>query len=343
MSCVDDMRGTSVRTVARELGLRMAPPRGASGGSIYGCPICNASTRHPSRGDRRGAIGLRRDGAGWRCHQCDLSGDALDLVSVVLAGARFPELHATARNEVLTWCERFVGGAHNTRPQQVETPPPPQPEYPPDSELLGLWSSSSAVDCDQQVTEYLSSRGIDATSVADRDLARVLPGSHLPDWARTWPDAHRIVVPLYDEFGRLRSVLARSIDRSSTRKSLAPSGFARSGLVMADGFGRMLLNSGTRPDWWPIDVDLRVVVSEGEIDFLCWATQATGTDEHGPAVYGIVSGSWNGAIASRIPDQTVVVVATDCDEAGDRYASRIVTTFSGRNVRLERWEDSARG
>jgi hypothetical protein len=70
------MRKTSVLVAAVALGLKTQAPRNASGGSILGCPACNADRRHPSRRDRRGAIGVRHDGRGWQCFECEATGDA---------------------------------------------------------------------------------------------------------------------------------------------------------------------------------------------------------------------------------------------------------------------------
>ena len=89
MSWIDAMRGASIRSVAHELGLLVAPARGASGGSIYGCPACGGERRHASRRDRRGAIGIRKDDRGWRCHECDSSGDAIDLVASTRSAGAF--------------------------------------------------------------------------------------------------------------------------------------------------------------------------------------------------------------------------------------------------------------
>jgi hypothetical protein len=136
-------------------------------------------------------------------------------------------------------------------------------------------------------------------------------------------------------------VLARSIDPSAECKSLAPSGHARSGLIMGDGFGRLLLQLGAAPAWWPADVELRCVVCEGEIDLLTAATQWSDAAEHAPAVFAITSGSWTREIAERIPRGCVVLVATDRDIQGDKYAAAILDALRERDVRVERWSAAA--
>jgi len=53
-----------------------------------------------------------------------------------------------------------------------------------------------------------------------------------------------------------------------------------------------------------------------------------------------VSGSWSAAIAARIPNGSHVVIATDNDAAGDKYAEIIAASLSGR-VYLERRRQAA--
>ncbi len=343
---IDYMRGADVLTVARSLGIETSAPRGASGGTIYGCPACAADTRHRRAKDKRGAIGVRGDGAGWRCHQCDVSGDAIDLVAYVLAGGRYRDLRDDGRAKVREWCVDFGGGllpAEATAPRTEREIERPTPTYPLDHEVLALWDSCEACDVDPDVTAYLASRGIDAGRVADLDLARALPAGDVPSWARTWQTTgHRLIVPLCDASGVMRSVLARSLDRGAQRKSLAPTGYTRAGLVMACAFGLLILSTG-KPAWWRRDLDLRIVIAEGEIDSLAWASQWSDAAQHAPATLGIVSGSWTPEIAARIPDGAVVVIATDADDEGEKYAGRISTSLAERSVQLTRWraEDAA--
>lgn len=346
-SWIDAMRNASVLAVATALGLKTSPARGASGGSVYGCPACGVERRHAGRRDRRGALGVRRDGSGFRCMDCDLSGDCIDLVAVVLRGKRFRELGPTAREEVREWCGKFAG----VELQSVKEPAPPPPaQYPAEAEVRYFWEDCVAADTDPAVREYLAGRKVWPTLVTSFDLARALPvDKAVPAWAGRWDmdvkrhvswveSGHRLIVPLFDERGLMRSVLARNIDGTAEIKSFAPSGFGRAGLLMADGFGRWLLANGQRPDWWPGSTELRVVVAEGEVDFLMAGIQWSDAAECAPATFGVVSGSWSPMVAARIADGSTVVVATDPDKSGERYAVAIAESFAHRNVRVERWE-----
>ena len=345
---IDAMKRVKVLDVAGALGLPATPARGASGGSVYGCPACGAERRHAGRHDRRGALGVRHDGTGWRCMDCDCSGDVIDLVAFVLRGKRYRELSDAGRSEVREWCTQYTGVEISTDAparQVAPSPPPataPSANPPPESEVRTFWGACGCVESDSEVRAYLDGRRIDARRVNDSELARVLPVSGLPTWARPWvTSGHRLIVPLYDDRGLMRSVLARSIDAGAQRKSLAPSGYGRARLLMSCPFGRWLLATGQWPEWWARSRELRVVVAEGETDFLFCAGQWSDAAEYAPATLGIMSGSWTPELAARLPDGATVVVATDHDVAGERYAALIARSFEGRAVQVERWEARA--
>jgi hypothetical protein len=352
---IDAVRGSSVLAVAAALRLKTAPARGASGGSVYGCPACGVERRHAARRDHRGALGVRHDGAGFRCMDCDVSGDAIDLVALVLRGKRFPELGSAAKDEVRQWFEQFAGRDLSAeQPGKVAPPPPAEPvNYPPEAEVRTFYELCVSVDCDAGVSAYLKGRNIKPGRVEDFNLGRALPAdmADLPWWAGkrdeensdvrvSWPaSGHRLIVPLYDERGLMRSVLARSIAQGAEIKSYAPAGFTRSRLVMACPFGRWLLATGVMPEWWNNErQSLRIVIAEGEIDFLTCATQWSDAAEHAPATLGIVSGSWCDGIAARVPPEVTVVIATDHDDAGEKYAAAIAKSLANSNVTLKRWE-----
>ncbi len=197
-------------------------------------------------------------------------------------------------------------------------------------------------------SDFLRSRGIDPRVVEERGLALALPeDAHVPPWARfgargpKWVTAgYRLLLPLYDHHGEIRSARARYLGKRHP-KSLAPDGHECTGLVMADALGLYLLKHGSRPEWWTPDAPpLRVVIAEGETDFLTFACEASDADEHAPAVLGVVNGSWTAELAARLPDGAHVIIATDNDDAGEKYAARIASTLAGR-ADLFRWRAAA--
>jgi hypothetical protein len=347
---LERMRAVQVPVVATALGVEST----TRGKWTAPCPSCNAAKRHTKSRDRRGAIGVRRDGAGWRCFQCDAAGDALDFVAWQRCGGRFSELAEHHKVEVREWCSRWLGldGPTSYAPQRPSSPPlraaepEPPPNYPPLEEVEALWRDCVRVDEVVEVAQWLTARRIDAQVVADRDLARALPlelTRHMPRWAWfrqgehgprvTWHDAgYLLVVPMVDARGAVRSLLARCVREGVEPKSRAASGFERRGLVLACPLARQVLASGRRPEWWPSDEPIQLEVCEGEKKWCMRSTLRGDAAEYAPAAIGIESGSWTDELAARIPDGARVYIATDHNDAGAKYATRIVQSLYGRSA-----------
>ena len=194
----------------------------------------------------------------------------------------------------------------------------------------------------------------------------------------TWRAVYRLAVPVYDARGMLAALRFRAIDRypldapppgcrvearngravlvaplwtppgepvqgedRELPKALAARGCGHAaGLVLADPLGVALLrgeleDGGVR---W----DGRVVIVEGEPDLWAYAT-AMSRARNGAsyAVFGHMAGAWTAAHAARIPDGARVLLATDDDDAGDRYAETVRDTLKGRcNVARRRSNDA---
>lgn len=345
---LERMSQVRVIDVAAQLGHSVQPPRGSNGGVVYGCPACGAERRHTKTADRRGSVGIASNGRGWQCFQCDAAGDAADFAAYALRGRRFGELGDDDRLEVRGWCQRWLsldspGGSMPRRDAPPATPSP-APTYPPPAEVEALWSACVPVLDVPCVCAWLEAKRVGPIAVTDMDLARALPdGAQLPPWAalgpRSWlASGHRLVVPMVDVRGEVRSVLARRVVEDDSPKSVAPNGYARRGLVLACGLGRQVLASGKHPGWWG-DAVLRIEVCEGEKKWLQRTVRFGDANEHAPVVIGIESGSWLPKHAARIPDSSVIYIATDPDDAGARYATTIVQSLEqrirARAVRVE--------
>lgn len=349
---LDAARVVPLADVACALGLAVNEVGGRAV-ALSPCPACAAVRRHPRRGDRRGAIGLTRDAGGWRCHECEARGDALDLVAVALRGARLRELAPRDSAAVADWYASYGWGpvtrgtdASWRTPSPPPARPPTPPPRPPTAEVAALWSACRSVSDDAEVAAWLAGRGLDAGQLADRDLARALPQglTALPRWATCracpWTEGWRLLLPLHDAAGKLASVRARLIRKpgaaSTPKSSAAAAGPGSSaGLVMADRLGRQVLNWG-HADRWCSGGRLHIFVAEGEPDYLALACLWSDADDETPAVLGIVAGAWTPAIAARIPDDTIVTIATDPDDAGDRYARDVAATLADR-CDVRRW------
>ena len=341
-SWIDAARRADVPAVAEALGLSLDRNRRA----LRPCPGCGAEQRGSQ--DKRGPMGMTLDRRGWRCFRCDAAGDALDLVAVRFHGSKLRDLTAEQRADVRAWyadrgwCDDGGTGRETAPPPMpVPSPADPEPLTRPDAgEVADLWSACVPVTEDADVAGWLTGRGFDPGRVADRDLARALPpGLAVPRWAcfRGIPwnrGSWRCLFPAWGAAGRMESLRARSIDPDCAPGEKAAAAAAgegsATGMVLAGGVGRMVLETGAAPSWWPKGEPLRLVVTEGETDFLTWATRHGDAVEDAPAVLGLWSGSWTAEIAARIPDGSRVAVRTDDDDKGDRYAARVWRDLAGR-------------
>ena len=261
----------------------------------------------------------------WHCFACGAGGGASDLASRLQVLGVTPSSHLTAG-----------------RTRSAPAAPLAPHVLPSAAELGGLLRASQPVLPDHAVAAYLRSRAIDPFQVDRRlCLARSLPvGATCPAWAhksvemRARPEAwsncgYRLLIPLFAP-GQWQpvSVRARRITAGDP-KSVSGRGLTSKNVVMSDSLGRQLLATRSLPHEWPATARLRLVIAEGEIDFLTLATWWP--DEHpSPAVWGIVSGSWSHDLAACVPSGTSVELRTDPDPAGERLAEQVNATLGAR-------------
>ena len=318
---------SDARRVCELLGLTAGGPRTfqkQASGVIVRCPVHAEHTASCSVQTVKGVLL-------WKCHGCQASGDAIALVAAV----RGMSLRGRGFREVLAECARLAGRwdlvsaieGRADAPPRAALPAPRAAEapeatraYPADAGAF--WAGLGAANEDAEVCAYLRSRAIGPDAVESRDLARVIPDrGALPPWARyrgrTWRETgHRLIVPMFDAGGELRSVRAWRICDDDSPKRLPPGGHKASELVMADPWGLAWLR-GTR-------VPRRIVVAEGEPDWGVWASRL---NDPQTATLGIVSGSWHAALAARVPVGCRVDVRTDADEVGERYFAEIAASL----------------
>jgi 5S rRNA maturation endonuclease (ribonuclease M5) len=309
------------------------------------CPACRQETRHRKTNDKRGPIGIRRDGMGWHCFQCEEGGDAVTLASW-LCGEK-----GQVNSRVHEACEK--AGLIGLRP--IQRAPQPvaqqQPNYPPETEVQHLlyeaaFSIDKVPDPDgiPGVRWWLIRRGLDPEAVADFGCVVALPPSaHVPVWAcsfnKPWPEMHyRLLAPLYDATGKIRSVHARNVATTNVeRKTTNPSGYSMAGLVLACPRAVGLLRC--EPDAIAHAQRYGVILTEGLTDWLTWKSA-----EPDKAVFGVLSGSWTQEHADKIPNGCRVVIATDSDDTGESYAQKIHATLDARwrsrRLTVARWRPS---
>jgi len=314
-------------------------------------------------------VGLTPDRGGWRCFRCGAGGDGLDLVATRLSGGRLRDLAPDRVQDVRDWYVEHgwcsAGTSSESAPAPSSTPTtatpaaaPPLPDVkiprPPAGEVAELWDACGDVADDREVSAWLVYRGLDPVKVSGLDLARALPRTgSLAAWARCagrpWSAGWRCIFPVYDDTGALASLRARwcrllaregspaeqldrpPADSPDVKSAAAAAGpGSASGLVLADGLPRQLLRTGKRPEWWPEATPLRIVVVEGEPDFLTWATRHGDAAETAPAVLGLWSGAWTSALAARIPTGSRILLRTDLDASGHQYATTVARDLADR-------------
>jgi len=267
-------------------------------------------------------VGLRPDQRGWKCFACHSSGSAVDFLSIHLFGEKLNR-GDSRWGELLQELDD-LGTGHGSTPR-ILTPTIPKTavlNWPPREEVEKLWAGCLNVRTDSTAAQWLhKERGLNP--IAIQSCTRVLTAHQtLPSFAaigkRTWYCAgYRVIVPLFDHAGQLRSLRARRIVNPGAQpKSIAPRGFSIKGLFMANQAALNLFRHA------PTDVlaPARIVVVEGEMDFLSWFQNCT--DEN-LVLLGITAGSWTKDIGARIPSESDVYLRTHQDSAGDIYAERI--------------------
>lgn len=293
----------------------------------------------PLHNGERDSFHVHPDTLAWKCHsKCQDSGDVVAFVerrngvgfvdaARYLAGLVGEELPG-----------RGARGPHQpAAPRRSPPRPPPVYRRPPAAEVAALWAAAQPVTSDPEASAYLESRALCPATVEDRDLARVLPpGARLPRWTscrgRSWAESgHRLVLPSYSATGRLESLRARLLRPprvADELKALAPAGANVAGLLLADALGRRLFAG--EPDAVELVRRGGVWIAEGETDWLTLASAWSDGAEDAPAVLGLVSGAWTPELAARLPDNVTLQLATDADEAGERYACEVVATLAAR-------------
>lgn len=185
-----------------------------------------------------------------------------------------------------------------------------------------------------------------------------LHGERWPAWAMCagarWGESqYRALYPLYDHRGDLRSLRARWTDFDEfdpetgevlrdgapppRGKAVPPEGYDVRGLVMANETAQWLLQTGTWPESIPRE-SRHVWIVEGESDLTVACANIYASGRPLRAVIGVFAGAWTLEHAMRIPKGSVVVLATDFDRMGGKYAEYVQKTLQGRcDLRRKQW------
>ena len=322
-------------------------------GWTWPCGACGARTRHVSRGDRRGALGLARDGRGWKCHQCELHGDVVDFIAVHGVGKVLRECDADDRGHVrdiavkMGLCDGRASAMERPPLRARVRPPPPPPVWPgaDPREVADVLDAGTFPM--REVDDFTEARGWGRVAhLLGRIGARVLPEPGWSGWeeleadhegrawwtggrARTW----RLAQPMVDIAGRGVGFQARCLGRAPVvdgkelPKALGHRMQRRGWFASPSAVKSMQAGAALE----------RVLVVEGITDF--WASAVLMMQapqaERMPIIGG-VSGSFEEPPA--VKPGGLVYVATDADAAGDRYAAKVRAALPGAKVLRIRME-----
>lgn len=269
-----ELRKMPIHEAAGHLGL-------SHRGRRYPCLLCGTEIL---RSEHRGPVGVFANGLRWKCNACQGGGDAINLI----CAARYGKLQPQSAEE---WKEilRTVNADESTGPRSghlhvrpVPVPAPPAPSYP-GQVAAGVFGQLRPLNREGRVEEWLDSRRISPVLCAELDLVRSRfscaglpadqPGDE-PDLLRWLPVRYAAVLATRDCDGQIQSLRYRAIEGEQP-KSRAPGGYAAQGLLLADPFAVALLRGqapGEAEIWSSTTWDGDLVIVEGEMDFLTWAT-----------------------------------------------------------------------
>lgn len=270
------------------------------------------------------------------CFGCGSGGDIFSLVAAHLG------LHPQKDFKSIVEYAGGLAGIDTSAPFDKERQPPvrnyvppPPPVYPPEDEISDLWFNGVAPTKIKPARLWFEIKGLSA-EIASANCRVIPKGYVLPEWAisrgekdgRKWESnwiksGHRLLFPMYDCNGQLRSLKARCLDVSKKFKNQIPKGFAVKGLIMADHVGHGLLVNGN-----PDNAPYNLVFCEGEVDFLV-ALQTRDTAPVNTAIFGVYSGGWSVEHALRMGSNRDMKLFffTDRDRAGMAYKQAIAKTF----------------
>lgn len=346
----EDLEGVPVATVAAALGMR-------AGRIGWGpCPCCGAERR--GRDDARAPVRIFKAGTRWKCSTCDEGGDAAALVLAVVVGSTkagadgWADARALAERCGLARPAETGPDGARTAAGGVRVPPGPRvapvalPDavarsLPPAGEVAALWATCGPVSRCADAVAWLHRRGLDAAAVEALDLARACPAATWRGWSstawarygrRSWGDGWRLVLPCYGDEGELVTLRGRWVlDEAAPggTKEAAPAGHAAGPALFADRGARALLAGR--------GAAAVLVVVEGGPAWLRYAIEAAGRPAGAVAVVGLWAGGWSAALADRLAAAERWTVATDDDEAGDRYAAAVLRDAERCGVQAQRW------
>lgn len=309
----------------------------------------------PFHGEKSPSFDVRPDRNTFKCFGCGEQGDAIAFI-MKFDGLAFPDAVRALADDygvAIPSEDTSAPRPRVKRPSALErrlsqVAEREAPNYAPALEVQALWDAAvSVLEATPVATWLREERHIDPEVVAELDLARVVAAraEDVPTWAaNAVRKRYRVIVPLYDAFGVMRGFRFRptgeryralSAGPAPVAKSYTPEGHTPNGLIHANPLALDTLRRGSKAGAEYRAAmcceSIHTLVTEGELDYLFAAAS-----EEAPVVFG-VGDTWNDTHASAVQPGRLTL-ATDDDEPGDRYATKIRATLAHRSdVRVTRW------
>jgi len=312
-SWYDEAQEQDIFAVAEQLGMSGQNKR------YKPCPACGVTQagENDKRPPVRFSLTKRKpQKMRWFCQSCETMGNVFDLVSFAMYGSaaadlpRFNVLRSFFSNEVLAEIKK--------KPKRVEK----IEQYPPPDEVKLLLDASTPL-CDVQdrnVIIWAKNRGLDIKKLKNgprmidpnfnfNKLTKVNVKHGTSPWfPKSWSKKYKIILPLVDYKGNLRSVYARATSKLQP-KCRAPIFYTTKNLFFVNKLAWEFLKGQTRP--------MTIWIVEGEMDFMSIMQL-----ERFPVI-GIRSGAIDDLMKMPWHITQTVVIGTDNDTIGDKYASQV--------------------
>ena len=342
MGWIDEVKGAAtVAQAAQAINLRVT-----RGSGLTPCPSCKAEQRGTD--DRRGPLGARTDGQGWRCFRCDASGDVPDLLALGWLGGRLRELSPEQRTQLRErcaaqgWCTTDDAGRTTAAKgaPAVRRLPTPAPATPgaagapgPVTGPAGVvaptpqqggpfgWRTDLPAECEAalwadegaQVLAYLQGRGF-----SDETLKHWRVGAHFLRAADGRVLEQYVALPVLDAQGQPMNMRFRSVPGTCLRCGGAGCDRCKAGQVKKI----YLRCPGATSTLFGIhqldgDPNSEVIVTEGELDVLAlWQYGLRSNVVTGTAG----AGTWLDEWLDTLEPYRSFLLAYDADDAGEQGA-----------------------
>jgi hypothetical protein len=307
----EQLGATSIVSMLQQLGYERK-------GKRWGPAPCCSEVR-ASKSDHRPPVNTLGDKM-WICNACQTKGNIFDLISQHIHKRQMEDTEWTV---IRDWWASFDD---NTQLLQVVPDPTPTREYPPLHEVEALLSCSMRLnEVDKSHfnryrdyntwMKFRQHRQIHDNCPAaflrpDADIRHLTQvessrGTLSPWWRPEWRRQYPLVLPLWDKDAHHPISLLGRTWGSAARKTTVPIGYTTANLFLVNKLARAWLQNQTTPSI--------IWIVEGEIDFI-------NVSQADKAVIGIRSGSINGLALMPWHRSQKVLIATDNDQAGDKYA-----------------------